>query len=62
MESGMFNEEAEQEVRAYTIDNLRSSISGYNSVKIRDSETRIRDAKWQYALLPVWLPAELYWR
>lgn len=40
----------------------RSSISGYNSVKIQDSETRIRDAKWQYALLPVWLPAELYWR
>ena len=38
MESGMFNEEAEQEVRAYTIDNLRSSISGYNSVKIQDSE------------------------
>lgn len=55
MESEMFNDEAEQEVRDYTIENLRSSISGYNSLKIQDSETRIRDAKWQYALLPVWV-------
>jgi len=55
MESSTFNDEAEQEVREYTIENLRSSISGYSSVNVQDAETRIRDAKWQYALLPVWV-------
>lgn len=55
MESEMFTEEAEQEVKDYTIQNLTSSISGYNSVKIQNSDTTIRDAKWQYALLPVWV-------
>ena len=55
MESDNFASEAEQEVRNYTIQNLTSSITGYDNVRIQNSETRIRGAKWHYALLPVWV-------
>ncbi|MBQ7797216.1 MAG: TFIIB-type zinc ribbon-containing protein [Lachnospiraceae bacterium] len=55
MESETFTPEAEQEVKNYTVENLTSSISGYNSVRIQNSDTTIRNAKWQYALLPVWV-------
>lgn len=55
MESAAFSQEVEQEVRSYTIENLKNSVRDYNSVNIRDSETAIREPKWQYALLPVWV-------
>ena len=55
MDSDGFTAEAEQEVRNYTIQNLTSTISEYSSVRVQDSETRIRGAKWQYAMLPVWV-------
>lgn len=55
MESAGFTPEAEQEVKSYTVQNLRDSISNYSLVNVKDSETSIRDAKWQYALLPVWV-------
>lgn len=55
MESDAFAQEAEQEVRNHTIQNLTSSINGYSSVRVQNSETRIHGAKWQYALLPVWV-------
>ena len=47
--------EAEKEVKDYAVQNLTSTVSGYNSVRVQNSETSIRDAKWQYALLPVWV-------
>ena len=55
MESSEFTPEAEQEVKDYAIQNLTSTVNGYNSVRVQNSETSIRDAKWQYALLPVWV-------
>lgn len=56
MESGAMEPEVEAEVKNYTLENLTSSIqSGYSSVQIKDSRTEIRDARWQYALLPVWI-------
>lgn len=55
MESQVFEEEAKQEVKNYTIQNLTSSIQNYSSVNIKGSRTDIRDAKWHYALLPVWV-------
>lgn len=55
MESHMFTPEAEREVRDYTVQNLTSSITGYSSFRVKNSDTGIRDAKWQYALLPVWV-------
>lgn len=55
MECESFNSDAEQEVKNYTIQNLTSSITGYNSVNVKNSNLNIRDAKWQYAMLPVWV-------
>ncbi|MBE5970909.1 MAG: TFIIB-type zinc ribbon-containing protein [Lachnoclostridium sp.] len=55
MDSAGFTEEAEKEVKEYTIQNLTSTMSEYSSVRVQDSETRIRGAKWQYAMLPVWV-------
>lgn len=55
MESEGFTLEAEQEVKDYTVQNLTSSIQNYSSVRVKNSQTDIRDARWQYALLPVWV-------
>lgn len=55
MDSEGFTDEAEREVKEYTIQNLTSTMNDYSSIRVQDSETRIRDAKWQYAMLPVWV-------
>lgn len=55
MESGSFSREVENEVRDYTVKNLTSSVQGYSSVRVLDGSTNIRDPKWSYALLPVWV-------
>ena len=55
MDSQSFTPDAEQEVKNYTVEQLRSSISDYSSINVKNSETSIRNAKWQYALLPVWV-------
>lgn len=55
LESDVFHSEVEKEVRDFTVQNLTSSIQGYNSVRVVDGSTQIRDGKWQYALLPVWV-------
>ena len=49
-----FTADAELEVKNYTVEQLKSSINGYANVNVKNSETHIRDARWQYALLPVW--------
>lgn len=55
MDEESFADEAEQEVKQYTLDRLRSSMDTYSSVRIKDSSMEIRDPRWQYALLPVWV-------
>ncbi len=55
MDSDGFTPEAEEEVKNYTIQNLTATMNEYSSVRVQNSETRIRNAKWQYALLPVWV-------
>lgn len=49
-----FVQEVENEVKEFTGSSLRSQISGYNTVQVRSQEMNIADAKWNYALLPVW--------
>lgn len=55
MDEAGFTPEVEEEVKNYTFQNLQSSISGYSSVNVKDSDMRIRDPNWKYALLPVWV-------
>ena len=47
--------EVEAEVRAYAEENLRGSMGGYDSVRVKDQSVEIRNASWKYALLPVWV-------
>lgn len=54
MEQQEFAQEVEQEIREFAVDNMRSGLGSYNSLNIRQQETRVRDPKWEYALLPVW--------
>ncbi len=54
MEKQEFAEEVESEVRDYAVSQLRNSVSGYQSVSYEKEEADIRDARWEYALLPVW--------
>ncbi len=39
---------------------LRSSMTGYDSVRVTDSTMNILRTKWQYMLLPVWFMSYLY--
>ncbi len=55
MEPNSFEDDVEKEVKDYTLENLKSSVTGYQSIDVTDSETKIRDPKWTYALLPVWI-------
>ncbi len=42
------------EVRNYTIEVLRNTISGYSSVDVSSSDINIINEEWKYVLLPVW--------
>ena len=55
MDESLFTPEVEEEVKSYTVQNLMNSLEAYSPVRIKESETVIHDAKWQYALLPVWV-------
>ncbi len=54
MEHQQFQGEVETEVREFALNSLRSSITGYNGVNVRNQEARLEDGRWDYALLPVW--------
>ena len=54
MDGQNFTADVELEVKNYAVEQLKSSISGYATINVKNSETHIRNAKWQYALLPVW--------
>ena len=56
MEKEALTPEVEQEVKQYTVEQLKNDVMGqYSAVRVDQSDTNIRDAKWQYALLPVWI-------
>lgn len=53
-EKQQFEQEVGAEVSAFAEQSLRSCVSGYDSIQYRKKETRIRDPRWRYVLLPVW--------
>ncbi len=48
------NREAEEEVRSFAASNLAASVEGYQNVQIRSQQMDVKNARWDYALLPVW--------
>jgi len=55
MERREFEEEVAQELKNYTTDLMRGSISGYATVTPKKTDVQIREAHWSYVLLPVWV-------
>lgn len=56
MEKESLTSEVESEVKQYTADQLKADVMGqYSAVRVDQSDTKIRDAEWHYALLPVWI-------
>lgn len=47
-------EDVEQEIRSFAAESLKNSIGSYNSINIRNQEAKLREKRWEYALLPVW--------
>lgn len=54
MERETFEQEVTAEVKNFARSSLLNNVSGYNSVSPTVQREDIRDAKWEYALLPVW--------
>lgn len=50
-----FQAEVENEVKQFAESSLVGSLSGYDSVKVKEKEQKLRDTKWIYTLLPVWV-------
>jgi len=54
MEQELFEGEVETEVKEFALNSLRSSIAGYSGVNVQNQVARLKDSRWEYALLPVW--------
>lgn len=54
IEQAEFLSEVEAEVKQFAAANLRSQISGYDTVDVRSQQTDIVGPEWKYALMPVW--------
>ena len=55
MEKEEFTEEIETEIRDYAVASLKNSISGYDSINVKNHEEKITTPEWGYTLLPVWV-------
>ena len=55
MERAEFENEVTQELKTYSTNLLRESISGYATVTPQNTNIQIREAHWNYMLLPVWV-------
>ena len=55
MEKEEFTEEIETEIRDYAVASLKNSISGYDSINVKNHEEKITSPEWGYTLLPVWV-------
>lgn len=54
MEQNAFEMEVAQEVRSFALNGLRGQGASYDRIQVKRQQADIRDARWQYALLPVW--------
>lgn len=50
-----FTDEVENEVRSFAEESLRSSVSGYAQVEVREHAEELQNETWNYSLFPVWV-------
>lgn len=54
IEKEQVGDAVEDEVRSFAENSLRDGVSGYDSVRMVSAKVDLSDARWSYALLPVW--------
>lgn len=54
MEEASFDQEVKEEVKQFAVNTLKTSISSYDSVQVKNQSVSFIDERWEYALLPVW--------
>lgn len=54
MEQEAFAMDLEKEVTSFALTGLQNSVGEYQKMSVREKKAKIRDERWQYALMPVW--------
>ena len=49
-----FQDEVQQEVKTFAGQTLKSEVSGYDAVQVRNQTADLKNEAWDYALMPVW--------
>jgi len=47
--------EVRRRMETYSEQLLRNTVSGYNTVSVKDTEVRVKQSHWEYSLLPIWM-------
>lgn len=55
IEKDEYEQEVHDEIQSFAVDALKNSISGYDSVSVKEHEEKVLSSEWNYALLPVWV-------
>lgn len=55
LEKEEYEQEVQQEISEFAVNELRNSLTGYHTVNVADHEEKLLSSKWQYALMPVWV-------
>ena len=55
MEKEEYEQEVSTEIKNYAVDQLKNSISGYDTVSVKEHEEKVLSEQWKYALMPVWV-------
>lgn len=55
IEKDEYEQEVHDEIQSFAVDTLKNSISGYDSVSVKEHEEKVLSSEWNYALLPVWV-------
>ncbi|MDO4522069.1 MAG: TFIIB-type zinc ribbon-containing protein [Eubacteriales bacterium] len=55
IECEQLRDDVQAEVQDHAEQMVKSSVSGFNTVTVHNRDIRIRDERWKYLLLPVWV-------
>lgn len=55
LEKDAYEQEVDEEIQNFAVNQLRGSITGYDSVAVRDHQEKVLSSEWKYALMPVWV-------
>lgn len=50
-----YDNEVQEEVTDFAVNQLKSSLSAYDTITVREHEEKVLSSDWKYALMPVWV-------